>query len=76
MCHSQEVLGEDKLEALLKEKNISVYWGTATTGKPHIAYYVGVTKIADFLKAGCHVRKTVILTKNCVASLCVFCCLK
>ncbi len=53
----QEVLGEDRLESMLKEgKNISIYWGTATTGRPHIAYYVGVTKIADFLKAGCEVR--------------------
>ncbi len=52
----QEVLGEDRLEALLKEgKNIGVYWGTATTGKPHIAYYVGVMKLADFLRAGCAV---------------------
>lgn len=54
----QEVLGEDKLYALLKEgKHISVYWGTATTGKPHVAYYVGVTKIADFLRAGCEVSQ-------------------
>ncbi|XP_064405435.1 tyrosine--tRNA ligase, cytoplasmic-like isoform X2 [Halichondria panicea] len=52
----EEVLGEDRLEALLKEgKNIGVYWGTATTGKPHIAYYVGVMKLADFLRAGCAV---------------------
>ena len=52
----QEVLGEDKLDELLKEgKHISIYWGTATTGKPHVAYYVGVTKIADFLRAGCEV---------------------
>ena len=52
----KEVLGEDKLDALLEEgKNIAIYWGTATTGRPHVAYYVGVTKIADFLRAGCEV---------------------
>ena len=52
----QEVLGEDRLEALLKEgQRVRIYWGTATTGKPHVAYYVGVTKISDFLKAGCEV---------------------
>lgn len=52
----QEVLGEDRLLALLKEgKNVGVYWGTATTGAPHIAYYVGVMKLADFLRAGCEV---------------------
>ena len=52
----QEVLGEEKLDELLKAgKHVSIYWGTATTGRPHVAYYVGVTKIADFLCAGCEV---------------------
>lgn len=51
----QEVLGEDKLTEVLKERDVKVYWGTATTGKPHIAYFVPMSKIADFLKAGCHV---------------------
>ena len=32
-----------------------VYWGTATTGKPHIAYFVAMSKIADFLRADCEV---------------------
>jgi tyrosyl-tRNA synthetase len=30
--------------------------GTATTGKPHIGYLVPMSKIADFLKAGCTVK--------------------
>ncbi|KAK7487743.1 hypothetical protein BaRGS_00021010 [Batillaria attramentaria] len=51
----QEVLGEDKLQQILKERDVKVYWGTATTGKPHIAYFVPMSKIADFLKAGCEV---------------------
>ncbi|KAG8142968.1 hypothetical protein E2320_000265, partial [Naja naja] len=51
----QEVLGEDKLKAILKERELKIYWGTATTGKPHIAYFVPMSKIADFLKAGCEV---------------------
>ncbi|PVD29154.1 hypothetical protein C0Q70_11751 [Pomacea canaliculata] len=51
----QEVLGEDKLVETLKERDLKVYWGTATTGKPHIAYFVPMSKIADFLKAGCEV---------------------
>lgn len=33
----------------------SIYWGTAPTGRPHIAYFVPITKIADFIKAGCNV---------------------
>ena len=52
------MLGEDRLVALLKAgKNVSIYWGTATTGKPHVAYYVGVAKLADFLRAGCEVME-------------------
>uniref|UniRef100_A0A8D2KXK5 Tyrosine--tRNA ligase n=2 Tax=Varanus komodoensis TaxID=61221 RepID=A0A8D2KXK5_VARKO len=51
----QEVLGEDKLKAILQERELKIYWGTATTGKPHIAYFVPMSKIADFLKAGCEV---------------------
>ncbi|XP_008938019.1 PREDICTED: tyrosine--tRNA ligase, cytoplasmic, partial [Merops nubicus] len=50
-----EVLGEDKLMAILKERELKIYWGTATTGKPHVAYFVPMSKIADFLKAGCEV---------------------
>lgn len=49
----QEVLGEDKLDSILKERDLKIYWGTATTGRPHIAYFVPISKIADFLKAGC-----------------------
>lgn len=52
----QEVLGEDRLTAVLKERDLRIYWGTATTGKPHIAYFVPMSKIADFLKAGCEVN--------------------
>jgi tyrosyl-tRNA synthetase len=51
----QEVLGEDKMIALLKERDLKIYWGTATTGKPHVAYFVPMSKIADFLRAQCEV---------------------
>lgn len=51
----QEVLGGDNLKKVVKERDLKIYWGTATTGKPHIAYFVPMTKIADFLKAGCEV---------------------
>ncbi|XP_038613541.1 tyrosine--tRNA ligase, cytoplasmic [Tachyglossus aculeatus] len=51
----QEVLGEEKLKEILKERELKVYWGTATTGKPHVAYFVPMSKVADFLKAGCEV---------------------
>jgi tyrosyl-tRNA synthetase len=49
----QESLGVDKLTKQLSTgKNIHVYWGTATTGKPHVGYMVPMQKIADFLNAG------------------------
>ncbi|KAJ3396793.1 hypothetical protein HDU92_001897 [Lobulomyces angularis] len=51
----QEILGEKEIKAVLKERNLKLYWGTATTGAPHIAYFVAMTKIADFLHAGCEV---------------------
>ena len=51
----QEVLGDDRIEEILKVRDLKVYWGTATTGKPHIAYFVPMSKIADFLLAGCEV---------------------
>ena len=51
-----EVLGDDRLIKILNERDLRVYWGTATTGRPHIGYFVPMTKIADFLQAGCEVR--------------------
>jgi tyrosyl-tRNA synthetase len=44
----RQVIGEEK-------RPLKIYWGTATTGKPHIAYFVPMAKIADFLRAGCEV---------------------
>ena len=52
-----EIIGEQELKNLLKEKKeISLYWGTMPTGSPHIAYYVPLLKVADFLKAGLKVK--------------------
>ncbi|XP_031626413.1 tyrosine--tRNA ligase, cytoplasmic [Contarinia nasturtii] len=51
----QEHLGDEKLTSILKERDLTIYWGTATTGKPHVAYFVPMSKIADFLRAGCEV---------------------
>lgn len=54
-----EVMGGDvalgRMRAILQERDLRIYWGTATTGAPHIAYFVPMSKIADFLRAGCHV---------------------
>ena len=45
----------EKLKSIISERSLKLYWGTATTGKPHIAYFVPMMKIADFLRAGCEV---------------------
>ncbi|KAL1742954.1 hypothetical protein HDZ31DRAFT_42022 [Schizophyllum fasciatum] len=56
----QEVLGPDIIKNILAEGRApKCYWGTACTGRPHIAYFVPLTKIADFLHAG--VEVTVLL---------------
>ncbi|KIP02316.1 hypothetical protein PHLGIDRAFT_16625 [Phlebiopsis gigantea 11061_1 CR5-6] len=53
----QEVLGGESIKAILAEgKTPKCYWGTAPTGRPHIGYFVPLTKIADFLRAGVEVK--------------------
>ena len=51
-----DIVTEEELVKLLKKKNPSVYLGTAVTGRPHIAYFVWVLKLSDFLKAGFKVK--------------------
>lgn len=53
----QEVLGADDLKKILAERDLKMYWGTAPTGRPHIGYFVPMSKIADFLSAGVEVNK-------------------
>ncbi|XP_076241793.1 tyrosyl-tRNA synthetase isoform X1 [Calliopsis andreniformis] len=50
-----EWLGDEKLKSILKQRDLKLYWGTATTGKPHIGYFTPMSKIADFLKSGAEV---------------------
>ncbi|KAL8797706.1 MAG: hypothetical protein Q9195_000058 [Heterodermia aff. obscurata] len=54
----QEVLKPDIIEDVIKRQNrpLSIYWGTATTGRPHCGYFVCIIKIAHFLRAGCKVK--------------------
>ncbi|TVY67491.1 Cytoplasmic tyrosine--tRNA ligase [Lachnellula suecica] len=53
-----EVLNPEIIDdVILKEKRpLNVYWGTATTGKPHCAYFVSQMKVAELLAAGCRVK--------------------
>ena len=55
--NTQEIVSEEELKELLKKKRKPVvYLGTAVTGRPHIAYFVWVIKLADFIKAGFRVK--------------------
>jgi len=55
--NTAEIIGEDELQKLLKEKSEpAVYIGTAPTGAPHIGYFIWGLKIADLLNAGFKVK--------------------
>lgn len=52
----QEILKPEIIHsALLASRPVRIYWGTATTGRPHAGYFVPALKLAQFLRAGCHV---------------------
>ncbi|GME96240.1 unnamed protein product [[Candida] boidinii] len=53
----QEVLNPQIIKNVLEveKRPLKVYWGTAPTGKPHCGYFVPMTKLAHFLRAGCEV---------------------
>ena len=53
----QEVLNAQIIKNVLEveKRPLKLYWGTAPTGRPHCGYFVPMTKLADFLKAGCEV---------------------
>ncbi|KAJ4418400.1 Tyrosine--tRNA ligase cytoplasmic [Gnomoniopsis sp. IMI 355080] len=49
-----EVLDFDIVEKIINEgKDPKVYWGTATTGRPHCGYFVPAIKLAQLLRSGC-----------------------
>ncbi|KAI1491725.1 hypothetical protein F5X96DRAFT_630157 [Biscogniauxia mediterranea] len=51
-----EIINPEIIEKILAEgRNPRVYWGTATTGRPHCGYFVPGIKIAQLLAAGCDV---------------------
>ncbi|KNG91016.1 tyrosyl-tRNA synthetase [Aspergillus nomiae NRRL 13137] len=51
-----EVLNPELIEQILIEKrNPRIYWGTATTGRPHVGYFLAALKIAQLLRAHCDV---------------------
>ncbi|PGH13019.1 tyrosine-tRNA ligase [Polytolypa hystricis UAMH7299] len=54
----QEVLKPEIIEDVIVRQNrpLVIYWGTATTGRPHCGYFVPMLKLAHFLRAGCHIK--------------------
>ncbi|HKL23407.1 MAG TPA: tyrosine--tRNA ligase [Candidatus Nanoarchaeia archaeon] len=55
--NTAEIIGEEDLDNLLKEKKAPVcYLGTAPTGVPHVGYFVWGLKVADLLRAGFKVK--------------------
>ncbi|KAI9835305.1 MAG: Tyrosine--tRNA ligase cytoplasmic [Sarea resinae] len=54
----QEVLKPQIIEDVIVKQNrpLVLYWGTATTGRPHCGYFVAMVKLAHFLRAGCRVK--------------------
>ncbi|KAK3114435.1 Tyrosine--tRNA ligase cytoplasmic [Teratosphaeriaceae sp. CCFEE 6253] len=56
-ANTQELLNPEIIKDILEknERPLKIYWGTATTGKPHCGYFVPMLKIADFLAAGSEV---------------------
>jgi len=51
-----EIINNDKLKTLLEKKDMTVYWGTAPTGRIHIGYLIPFCKLADFLSTGAKVK--------------------
>jgi len=54
-----EIMNPEKalteMRQIMEKRPLKIYWGTATTGAPHVAYFIPLTKLGDFLKAGCEV---------------------
>ncbi|UZP35124.1 hypothetical protein NXS19_002940 [Fusarium pseudograminearum] len=53
-----EILNPEIIDnvVLIEKRPLEIYWGTATTGKPHCGYFVPMVKIAELLEAGCRVK--------------------
>ena len=57
--HCQEVINGDNLLNIAEQRVVKGYWGTAPTGRPHIAYLFPILHISRLIKAG--VKMTVLI---------------
>jgi len=52
----EEVIGLEEIREKLQDRStLRVYWGTAPTKAPHLAYFVPLLKLRDLIRAGHHV---------------------
>ncbi|KAK4208072.1 putative tyrosyl-tRNA synthetase, cytoplasmic [Rhypophila decipiens] len=56
VSNPKEVMRGDIIRKILAVRPLKIYWGTATTGRPHADYFVPAIKIAQFLRAGCNFK--------------------
>lgn len=49
------LVDEPKIKAILTERNLRIYWGTAPTGRIHLGYFLPLLKILDFIRTNCDV---------------------
>src|SRR3990167_8424857 len=54
--NSTEIIGEDKINGVLKLKNPVTYCGYETSGPIHLGHLVTITKLLDLQKAGFHIK--------------------
>ena len=47
-----EIINKEYLINILKERKLTIYWGTAPTGKIHLGYLIPLAKIIEFLEDG------------------------
>jgi len=53
--NTQEIVGKEELDKIVKKRDLKVYLGTEISGRPHVGYFVPAMKMKDFLNAGCKV---------------------
>ena len=54
--NTQEVIGEERLNEILKRKEVSCYCGYETSGEIHLGHLVTISKLLDLQKAGVKVK--------------------
>lgn len=57
--HCHEVVNRDNLEQIAVDRPLKGYWGTAPTGRPHIAYLFPLLSISRMVKAG--IKMTILI---------------